>query len=499
MSETETLFQAKETSNDLSLRDIVVPLIRRKRLLITCFLSSCGALIMLAAIMGPSYTSRMEILVNRDRLDPVVTPESTAQMIATPLPVTEEEINSEVELLSSRDVLEKVVQSTGLARSKGFSLLDLLHPNQTDQDRLARAVKTLAKKLSVKATVKTNLIEVSYTSADSEISYAVLHSLGEFYTQKHVEVHRPPGSYQVFAQEADRYHAALEEAEAKVRDFTRDHHIAAPGEEKTNLALQVVTAIGSMHTTEQAIAADEERIRNDRQQMSVIPRRSPTQEVSATADKLLDDLHASLLAAENKRSQLTLKYEPAYPLVREVDEEIAQIKEAISQADRTRYLSETTDLDPTYEALREELAKSESDRAAQLGTLAATKRAIESMQSQMVDLDGQSLAQQDLLREAKANEGNYLLYLAKREQEKAANLLDTTKVANVAIAVPPAIPVLPNYGWPLIVALAIVAAAMISLFISYTVDYFDPSFRSPSEVADTLGIPVVVTFAKRVA
>ncbi len=65
----------------------------------------------------------------------------------------------------------------------------------------------------------------------------------------------------------------------------------------------------------------------------------------------------------------------------------------------------------------------------------------------MVTLDQLALSRRDLEREAKAAEGNYLLYLGKREQERASNAMDVTRIANVAIAVPPAIPVLPTHSW----------------------------------------------------
>ncbi len=40
------------------------------------------------------------------------------------------------------------------------------------------------------------------------------------------------------------------------------------------------------------------------------------------------------------------------------------------------------------------------------------------MRSQMVSLDADAVQQEALMRDAKANEGNYLLYLGKREQER---------------------------------------------------------------------------------
>jgi uncharacterized protein involved in exopolysaccharide biosynthesis len=489
-----------DESADVSLRDLVTPLFRRKRILIAAFLSVLGVTILLAALMGPIFTSRMTILVNRERLDPLMTPEATTQLITTSTPITEEEINSEVELLSSRDVLEKVVFANGLDRpDKGWSPSSLLHPHETGEDRVAKAVKRLAKQIKVEAVAKTNLIQVKYSSADPQLAYGVLKSLGEFYTQKHVSVHRPAGSYEFFARETERYHDALGQAEAKVRDLDNRNQIAAPDAQETNVALQVATSIGLMHLAEQSLAADDERIRSDQQQMSKTPQRSPTARTSAAADKLLDQLSGSLLSAQTKRTELLLKYDPSYPLVQENEQEIVQTKTAIADAEKTRYLTETTDLDPTFEALREDDAKTRADRAAQAAALEATKRSIRSMEEQLVDLDQQSITRQDLQREVKADEQNYLTYLAKREQERMSDALDTTRIANVAIAVPPAIPVLPVFGWPVILLAATGLATIVSVGSAYAADYLDSSFHTPAQLTDILGIPVVVAFPKRTA
>jgi uncharacterized protein involved in exopolysaccharide biosynthesis len=56
----------------------------------------------------------MKLLVRQERVDPVVTADKTA-MVASRPEVTEEELQSEVELLKSRDLLEQVVKTCGLA------------------------------------------------------------------------------------------------------------------------------------------------------------------------------------------------------------------------------------------------------------------------------------------------------------------------------------------------------------------------------------------------
>ncbi len=152
------------TNNEATLRDLVSPLFRHRRLAITCFLGAFLCSIAAAVMLSGKYESKMEILVNRERLDPVVTTESTTQLPQMAPQVTEEEINSEVELLQSRDVLEKVVLACGLRKDGSASWLGRLLPGHSHDSEVDRAVESLGKQLKVKIVPKTNLINVSYRS-----------------------------------------------------------------------------------------------------------------------------------------------------------------------------------------------------------------------------------------------------------------------------------------------------------------------------------------------
>ena len=138
-------------------------------------------------------------------------------------------------------------------------------------------METLAKQIEVEAPPKTNLIEVTYSSSDPALAYGVLNSLSNLYLEKHATVHRPPGSYQFFAQQAQSYKAALEDSEERLRAFGQTQGVADPDDERTDMALQLTAAVGESHRIEQAIAADEQRIRSDQEQMKVTPQRSTNQ------------------------------------------------------------------------------------------------------------------------------------------------------------------------------------------------------------------------------
>jgi uncharacterized protein involved in exopolysaccharide biosynthesis len=323
--------------------------------------------------------------------------------------------------------------------------------------------------------------------------------LANFYLEKHAQVHRPQGSYDFFSAETDRYKKALDDSESKLRGFVQTPGGAAPDTQRSDLDQQLATSIGQLHTTQQMIAADEMRIRDDQAQMKATPQRATTQIGTAPPDMLLQQLGAALLAAQTKRTQLALKYDANYPLVKEADEELAEAQAAYDTAEKTKYVTENTNVDPTYELLREDLAKTQADLASQRASLAANQASVGAMQTQMAQLAQKSLDQADLAREQKADEENYLLYMSKREQARTDDALDKTKIENVAIAIPPAIPVLPVMNIPTVLMLAFVFAAFVSVMTAYGFDYFDSSFHTPAEVADTLGIPVVVTMPKRVA
>jgi uncharacterized protein involved in exopolysaccharide biosynthesis len=478
---------------DPTLRDLIVPLFRHKRPLAISFLLFLVGTIVAATVMSGQYKASLEILVNRQRLDPLVTAESTVQTPPNPPPVSEEEINSEVELLKSSELLRRVVLANGLQEHEEKTLLASLLPRQKDDWYVARAVERLSKKLGTEVVKKTDMIEVSYKSSDPQIAYGVLNKLAALYMEKHIAVQRPTGSYEFFSKETERYRQALAESEMRLASFGNTEGVAAPDVVRTDMAQEVVNSVAALHQAQQAIAADEHRIRDEQAQLNATPSRSSTQQVSNTADVLLQQLETTLLSVQIKRTQLALKYDPSYPLVQEADQEIAQTQAAIAEAKKTQYVNQTTDRDPTYELLREDIAKTQADLASQKATAAAVERSTRSLHKEMVVLDQKAVKQANLLREAKLDEANYLLYVSKREQERTSDALDEKRIGNVAIAVPPTVPVLPAYNPAVILPIGFLLAVFGSAAVAFAAEYLDPSFRTPGEIAEILRIPVLAS------
>src|SRR5450755_1566812 len=99
---------------DRTLRELSAPLFRRKRFLFFSLLACLLLTVVATLYLSSIYMVTMEVLVNRERQDPTVTAEVINQTPSATPPVAEEELNSEVELLQSPDLLRQVVISTGL-------------------------------------------------------------------------------------------------------------------------------------------------------------------------------------------------------------------------------------------------------------------------------------------------------------------------------------------------------------------------------------------------
>ena len=131
--------------------------------------------------------------------------------------VSEEDMNSEVELIGSDDVLRKVVEECGLQKKK--SLLAIAGLGQSEDTRVAKAVRRLRSDLMVEPIKKSNMISVAYESSNPHLAAQVLDTLNMVYIQKHLEVHHPTGQAKFFEEQTEQYRKALADTETQLKEF----------------------------------------------------------------------------------------------------------------------------------------------------------------------------------------------------------------------------------------------------------------------------------------
>jgi uncharacterized protein involved in exopolysaccharide biosynthesis len=485
------------------LRDGLSAAFRRKRLVMLCVIGTLAAAV-LAALFLPRYHGEAKILVHRERVDPVLssTPEMTSFALAAQPIVTDEDLRSEVELLTSTEVLTDVAKDPSLVDSAAPTWWSRLkahfQPEQSYDEKVAARAKQLDKDLVVEPAKGSYIIDVIYKSKNRTQAKVVMDKLLQVYIAKHTAVHHPAGQYEFFARQAEDYRKRMEAAEAELAKFPGGKNGAVAPAMDRELTMQKLAEFRfSLDQTGAAIAETNRQIRRLKQQERAVPDRITTQVRKADNPQLLEQLKSSLLSLELRRSELLSKYQPDYRPVQELNEQIGQAHAAIQHELASPTSDITTDVDQTHQMIRSDLAKAETELAGYVARQKATQSIVDSYASRSRDLDQSSLQEASLQRNLKAEEENYLLYRKKSEEARIADALDAHGMVNVAVAEPPLVPALPYRSPFFFGVLALIAMATASFGLIWSLEQMDQTFHTPQALEAYLGIPVLVSIPRQ--
>jgi len=463
-------------------RELAATLFRRPKLTIASF-----ALVLLATILiaffSARYESHFKVLLRRGRYDPMVSAQPPSPMELTRPDISEEELNSEVELLRDEDLLKQVVTMSGLIPADT--------PASEQPSETEHAARKLARRLEVEALKKSNLIQVSYKDTDPDWAARILSALATLYLGKHTNLQRPSGEIQFFDRETAESEQKLHQSEAELVNFTRTRGVVSAAMER-DIALQ---RLGDADAAYRQV--DQDRVETERtiaalnEQLKSFPSRSVTLKHWADNPEVLEKLKTHLLELQLKRTELLTRYEPSYRLVQEVDQQIEQAKAAIAAEALTPVRDETSDKDPNYEWARMELEKNEVRRDGLRAREADAMAQLASLRAVAQQMQASSIDQQDLMRAAKADEDAYLLYVHKREEARIGDALDQQQILNVAIVEPPVPAALPVHSILLYFLLAFVLSTVFSTGLAFTAEYFDSTIRTPAEARSLLDAPML--------
>ena len=485
--------RAELSTVQLAPRNLVEVIFRRRRTISYTFAAVIGGAILAVLLLPSKYEAQTKLLLHRERVDPPLTAQQTGVMQQAAPNLTEEDINSEVGLLRSQDLLEKVVIATGLDRRVKPSLLSRLLSREplTPEERRAKAAEKLATDLRIEPEKKSYLIDASYASPDPQLSAQVLNTLGNYLLDKHAEVRRTPGTAQFFEDETQQYKQKLDQAQQRLAAFNQKEGLVTEQSEKDASVPRMAEFEFNLRQTQAAIPRAEENVRNLEAQLRTTQPRITTELRNSDNAVLMQQLKSSLVNLELQHTDLIQKYAPDDRQVKEVEEQIGQVKTAIETHQKAPLKEEVTNENPTYELLHQELVKARAELASLKALATSYNKVDTSYRGEAVERDQKQLEQQSLLRDLKTAEQSYLLYLNKREEARISDAFDRMRIVNVSIAEAATAPMFPNNPASLTLVLAAILGCLLSAGLVFVQEQIDGSLRSPEQVEAYLGVPVL--------
>jgi len=412
--------------------DVMAAIGRQSRVLVTSFVVLATGAVLAVLLATPKYEGTTRILVKQDRADSVVT--GAADSEAERQELTEADLMSQAELIKSHDLLEAVADQTGLARRVVAE-----RPSIDQAEALARATEQLGEDLAVTPVRRTWLIDVAYGSDDPRLTRNVLDTLVRRYLQKHLELHRPSGTYQFFADQVRLARKELDEAQARLTEFSATYQVVSAGREKDNVLQQLAEFDTMRSEARTLLAATTQQLSAITSELSTVPAQHTSAVRTVDAAGVVEDVKARILTLELRRAELVQRFTPAYRGVVEIDEQLREARAALDEARRSPIREETVADNPTRQWLDTERARVQAENAAIRARLQALSATVGEYRTKAQRLNTRDVEQQDLLRRLKEAEDKYLLYAKKQEEARISDELDRTRIANVVVAQAPSV------------------------------------------------------------
>ncbi len=455
--------------DDISLTRLAA---RHWRLMLLVFFGCIGLAGLVTIVLPRRYESRLKLLVNNERADLVITPDKGPSM--APIgEVDEAEVNSEMELLRSRDILQAIVNDAKLYRpyEKGKPLA----PSHLS---VQRAVLRLEKDLNVSALRKTNIIEVRYRTGDPDQAAFVLSDLTNRYLTKHLLVHSAPGTYKFFADEVANYRSQWEQAQMAVSDFHRQKHLFAMDQQQTAVIARLESVDAQLKDLQAEIEEQHSRLDQDNMQLAQTSERVTTQVKQVPNLMAAQQLETMLTELRNKRIDMAMKFKPGDRLLLELDREIESTSQSLAAVRNGPAAERTSDLDTLHESLKADIARGQVALSGLETRRAAVAAMREGYLQQLNGMDIDSIQLRGLEQNEKEAEDNYLLYTRRLQESKLSNSLDREKFSNVAVIEKPVsipIPVSPKLG------LNLAVGAAMGIFLSLLLAFLKESNNGGAE------------------
>lgn len=446
------------------IRDLFGIIFKHKKKILFIFLAVSSITAVVTLLIPPTYEAKSNVLikVGREHISRAETGDLRPSIFFT----QDGAVSSEIQIMTSRDLISRVVAAIGPDKMYGrFLSLSLLGGTAIDS-----AVTQFEKDLKVGQKPRTDVISVAFSHGDPKIAAQAVNLLVEHFREQHLKVFRGPAT--AFLEQQVAFHEKrLRDSEQKIEDYKQKNKLFSLEEQRATLLRQRTDLDTSM------LMAQNE-IKQLQQGGSASGAggmgRSPEQQVS------IDSAKAQLLALQLKEEELVRKYNEDTQTVKGIRNEIKVVRDFITEQEKFG--------DKLEKARIQAAIKSQQARIANIASQIAE------IDSEIREINLREREWQNLKRDFAMNEANYQTYVKKLEEARISDEMDSQKMANISVlqtATVPSRPVKPDVGKNIM--LGILFGAVAGVGLAFVSEYSAQGISSPEIARRRLGLPVLLT------
>ncbi|HBG07401.1 MAG: lipopolysaccharide biosynthesis protein [Geobacteraceae bacterium GWC2_58_44] len=471
----------------MSIRDIMTVLFKHKGKILLVFIAITTAISGGTFLLTPVYEAKSSLLVKLWKEDSSRLGIGTGNS-GTNLMLSQDELaNTEIQVLTSRELAEKVITTMGLQAIYP----DLALRGAKNANPIAVAVDSFGKSLKVSGVRKSNVISVSFQHRDPKIAAGALNLLVDAFKEKHLLLHSDPQSSFIGTQ-LESFQNKLRDSERSLQEFQQANRVFSLEEQRSLLLRQRTDLDTSYKTARNSISENSNKISALRAQMHNVAN-SKGRYTNTERDKIITDAKSKLLELQLKEQELRRKYTESNRLVVNARREVELVNQFLKEQEEG-IAGKVKTGNPVYQNLEIELFKAEGELNAQSAKAEALRVQLRQLDNEIAALDLNENKVQNLKREIAINEKNYQTYADRQEEARISDAMNKLKLSNISViqaAAVPTRPIKPNNR--LNVMLGIFLGIIASLTVAYLSESMAQTFSDPESIENYLELPVLLT------
>jgi len=475
LSEATTVLPTSiDARASLAVRSFLYAVFKHRRLVLGVFLIVFLASAVAALLRPPAWRASTKVLVKLGETVQLAPAEAPSRSVY--LPLSQEVVKTEAEIVKSREVVREAISRVGVTPRPGMNTDEL--------------IEGMRNALTVMPLPGSNVLKISFLGRNQDKVADMVNAITDVYIEHHNRVYRNEGVHSFYSEQLRYLAIEAKKAQRRLRQYLRKTDIIDVEREIYVLTKSVIDRERGLGHHLAKADSTVRKLEAIREQLSRTPVEVPYSR-EYQVNPAVRTLQDRLTTLEMERAGLLQTYLPTARAVRDKDLEIARVRGLIGSEQGQVLGAESVRRNPNYAELERraltlevhvtDLEAREPDLA---DRLSAEKNRLRRLRDQQFTID--NLKQN-------VNEKMYALdlYRKKREEARITEAMDSQAMVNVSVMERASAPLAPANSLMLPLLVGIFGGLGLASAMAVAVEYVNRRLRFEEEVERYLELPVL--------
>ena len=543
---SEKLMASKAQLNNaprhISARDVFNTLFRHKWKIIFFFFSVVSSVTLSALKTTEMYYSEAKMLVRVGRenisQDPSVV--GPTQYIEQSL---ENAINSEISMINSHFLLQKVVNHIGIDNFFSKTYTPKKHLSEEEQllletqyeiekakadkakiteknsktkaeessqktaetvmqsleaeKRREKAINSISRRLTIGLEVKSNMISLNLRMINAKLAQQTLATLMQFALERHVEIYRSQVSLNFLQEQTDILLAELFSHERRLRQFKKLNRITELTDQLRSIRQQRNEISNDLDSMLSGIEGDAAKIKVLEKSLKKYPKKIVKERTSGSTNYVYVELKRLRIELEQKEADLSERYTDEARALQNVRKQLKVVKQRLDQESSAGDDLVTIADNDYWRSIDADLMRIQAEFRAKIAKKKVLSRLLIEKNARLLALGQAEVELVRLERNVKNAAREYQSYRENLQRARLSDALDRNRASNIRIVQPATLPLRPIDSKRRVkVMMSIILGLLGGIGLAFALEILDDTLKSDEDVKRRLQLPVLASISE---